>query len=165
MNGPPKIYMRGLLYATSKRGQVVESLWLTLSRGELVQTFAGWVYGDDALCRGAGVFVGESGLVTGHHFLLSPGEHFDFKEGHYELRIYGLIVGHRTAKVLLHQRLDVSSQSAAQLYAGNAGLYFNYSPITSSYTQVIHSPVQDWINSMRPINTAADNATAFPAKI
>jgi hypothetical protein len=66
---PPKVYLRALLFATSKRGRVIESMHVTLARNEASQTFNIWVYGDDRLVRGSGLFVGETGVAANHHFL------------------------------------------------------------------------------------------------
>ena len=58
----PKVYLRTLLFATSKRGRVVESMHIALSRNETNQNFNIWVYGDERLVRGSGLFVGETGI-------------------------------------------------------------------------------------------------------
>ena len=42
----PKVYLRTLLYSTAKRGQIVESMFVKLCRGESIQTFNIWVYGE-----------------------------------------------------------------------------------------------------------------------
>ncbi len=47
----PKVYLRTLLFATSKRGRVVESMHVALSRNETHQNFNIWVYGDERLLR------------------------------------------------------------------------------------------------------------------
>ncbi len=44
--GPPKVYLRALLYPTAKRGRVIQSMHATLARNETRQTFNIWVYGD-----------------------------------------------------------------------------------------------------------------------
>jgi hypothetical protein len=56
----PKIYLRTLLFTTSKRGRVIESMHVALSRNEMHQNFNIWVYGERGnLVRGSGLFVGE----------------------------------------------------------------------------------------------------------
>ncbi len=65
----PKVYLRTLLFSTSKRGRVIESMHATLSRNETHQNFNIWVYGNDRLVRGSGLFVGETGIEANHHFL------------------------------------------------------------------------------------------------
>jgi hypothetical protein len=57
----PKVYLRTLLFATSKRGRVIEGMYIALSRNETRQNFNIWVYGDEKLVRGSGLFVGETG--------------------------------------------------------------------------------------------------------
>jgi len=79
---PLKVFLRALLYATSKRGRIVESMFVRLRRGESVQNFNIWVYGDESLARGSGVFVGENGVACNHHFLLlADGTKFEFIAG------------------------------------------------------------------------------------
>lgn len=51
----PKVFLRSLLYSTSKRGQMIESMHVTLRRGESSQNFSIWVYGEDRLARGSGL--------------------------------------------------------------------------------------------------------------
>src|SRR5947199_1179157 len=50
----PKIFLRTLLFSTSKRGRVIESMHVAVSRNETHQNFNIWVYGDDKLVRGSG---------------------------------------------------------------------------------------------------------------
>src|SRR5450432_1917796 len=42
----PKVFLRTLLFSTSKRGRVVESMHVALSRNEMHQNFNIWVYGE-----------------------------------------------------------------------------------------------------------------------
>jgi hypothetical protein len=65
----PKIYLRTLLFSTSQRGRVIQSMYVALSRNEMRQNFNIWVYGEERLVRGSGLFVGETGVVANHHFL------------------------------------------------------------------------------------------------
>jgi hypothetical protein len=65
----PKVFLRTLLFSTSKRGRVIESMHVALSRNETHQNFNIWVYGDEKLVRGSGLFVGETGVAATHHFL------------------------------------------------------------------------------------------------
>src|SRR5579864_3036035 len=45
-NPSPKVYLRTLLFATSKRGRVIENMYVALSRHETLQNFNIWVYGE-----------------------------------------------------------------------------------------------------------------------
>lgn len=65
----PKVYLRTMLYSTAKQGAVIASMFVKVTRGETVQTFNIWVYGEDKLYRGSGLFIGEQGVVCNHHFL------------------------------------------------------------------------------------------------
>jgi hypothetical protein len=49
----PKVYLRTLLYTTAKRGKIIESMFVKLRRGESIQTFNIWVYGENSLARGS----------------------------------------------------------------------------------------------------------------
>src|SRR6187431_2489920 len=54
---PPKIYFRALLFATAKRGRVLESMYVRIRRGDTTQNFTVWVHGEGSLVRGSGMFV------------------------------------------------------------------------------------------------------------
>ena len=58
-----KVYLRTLLYSTGKRGHIIENMFARLHRGETRQNFNIWVYDDNGLHRGSGLFVPETGLV------------------------------------------------------------------------------------------------------
>jgi hypothetical protein len=54
--GDSKVYLRTLLYSSAKRGYVLESLHLSLTRNETKQNFNIWVCGEkDSLDRGSGL--------------------------------------------------------------------------------------------------------------
>jgi len=131
---PPKIYLLTLLFCTAKRGRVIESMHVTLARNEARQTFNVWVYGDERLARGSGLYVGETGVAANHHFLAPPdGTHFHFIEGSYRLEVFAKLVGDRGSKKLFHQRLDVSREMATALKEPLAGLYFDWGPESGGY--------------------------------
>jgi hypothetical protein len=131
---PPKIYLRALLFSTSKRGRVVESMHAALHRNETHQNFNIWVHGDDKLVRGSGIFVGETGVAANHHFLTpKDGSSFQFVTGTYHLKVYARLLGDREPKLLLSQKLDISSDLAASLDTPGAGLYFDWGPDSSRY--------------------------------
>src|SRR5579863_3245127 len=89
----PKVFLRTLLFSTSKRGRVIESMHVALSRNETHQNFNIWVYGDDKLVRGSGLFVGETGVAANHHFLApNDGNAFAFTEGRYKLEVFARLL-------------------------------------------------------------------------
>ena len=107
---------------------------VTLSRNETRQNFNIWVYGEERLVRGSGLFVGESGVEANHHFLTpKDGTSFRFAEGEYRLDVYARILGDRSQTHLFSQTLDLSPEIAASLAVAGSGLYFDWGPDSSRY--------------------------------
>jgi len=130
----PKVFLRTLLFATSKRGRVVESMHVSLTRNEAKQNFNIWVYGDDRLVRGSGLFIGESGVAANHHFLTpNDGSSFHFTQGQYRIDVYAKLHGDRGTKLLFTQTVEVSREVAAQLQGSDYGLYFDWGPDSGRY--------------------------------
>jgi len=139
----PKIYLRTLLFATSKRGRIVESMHISLARSETHQNFNIWVYGEvSTLVRGSGLFVGETGVSANHHFLTpEDGSHFQWLPGSYGLSVYAQLLGDAKNKLLFTQQLEISPDLARQLASATAGLYFDWGPDSSRYLPHIdHRP-------------------------
>lgn len=131
---PPKVYLRTLLFATSKRGRVIESMHITLSRNETHQNFNIWVYGNERLVRGSGLFVGETGVEANHHFLTpKDGSSFSFVEGRYRMEVFAHLLGDRRLTKLFSQELEISIELATLLKQPHAGLYFDWGPDSSRY--------------------------------
>jgi len=136
----PKVYLRTLLFATSKRGRIVESMHISLSRNETLQTFNIWVYGEERLVRGSGLFVGESGVAANHHFLLPRDDSFfKFTEGTYRLDVYVKLLGNYRRKKLFTETLHISPENAKRLIDPNSGLYFDWGPDSSRYLAHVDS--------------------------
>jgi len=132
----PKIYLRTLLFSTSKKGCVLENMYVSLSRNETQQNFSVWVYGDESLVRGSGLFVGETGIATNHHFLLPPDNtFFQFVEGYYRLEVYAKILGEEKTRLLFTQTLEISPSAANALKEQHAGVYFDWGPDSGRYFQ------------------------------
>ena len=130
----PKIYLRALLFATAKRGRIIESLHVALSRNETHQNFNIWVYGNDKLARGSGLFVGETGVEANHHFLApKDAGSFQFTEGQYRLEVFARLLGDRKHILLFSQTLDISREMAISLAEPNTGVYFDWGPDSSRY--------------------------------
>lgn len=72
-NPLPKVFLRTLLFCTSKRGRIIEGMHVALSRNETHQNFNVWVYGNEKLVRGSGLFVGETGRGGQSSLSLSKG--------------------------------------------------------------------------------------------
>lgn len=133
--GKPKIYLRTLLFATSKRGRIVESMHVSLARSEAHQNFNIWVHGESKqLVRGSGLFVGEAGVSANHHFLApEDAGHFQWLAGHYRLSVHAKLLGDKSPKILFTQELEITRDLAAQLETPGAGLYFDWGPDSSRY--------------------------------
>lgn len=132
-----KVYLRTLLFSTSKRGRVIESMHVSLSRNETHQNFNIWVYGERGkLVRGSGLFVGETGVSADHHFLIpDDGNGFRFTEGHYRLDVVARLLGDSKPTPLFSQSLEISRDIAAALEGKTSGLYFDWGPDSSRYLQ------------------------------
>ncbi len=129
-----KVYLRALLYGTSKQGRILESMFVRLRRGESAQNFNIWVYGDTDLSRGSGLFVGENGVATNHHFLLpADGTHFEFLAGQYTLEVYASLVGGNGTLCLFSTRLEISNDIATMLRQPDHGVYFDWGPDSNKY--------------------------------
>lgn len=130
-----KVFLRSLMYSTGKRGCVVEAMFVTLRRGESRQTFNIWVYGDEKLSRGSGLFIGETGVVCNHHFLLpADGTQFQFLVGEYQLDVFASIVGNDTPHNLCSIKLTLPEMVAQQLLVREHGAYFDWGPDSQQYS-------------------------------
>jgi hypothetical protein len=129
----PKVFLRFLIYSTGKRGHIIEGMYVTLRRGETRQTFNIWVYGDERLARGSGLFVGESGVACNHHFLLpEDGTQFRFLAGDYHVDVFASIVGWKTlhlARIILF----LPERAASELQDPECGIYFDWGPDAERY--------------------------------
>lgn len=132
--GPLKVYLRTLLYSTSRQGQTIESMYVNLQRGETRQNLSIWVYGEERLARGSGLFVGREGLACNHHFLLpGDGAAFPLVAGSYTLRVYAKRVTDVSPKELAMVPLMISDTHASQLRQVGFGLYFDWGPDQQAY--------------------------------
>lgn len=146
-----KVYLRTLLYSTSRRGQTVESMHVGLERGESKQNFSIWVYGErDRLARGSGIYVGQEGVVCNHHFLL-PEDGADFKllAGRYTVRVYAKRVSDRQPRQLALVTLNISESHARELQNEHAGIYFDWGPDQQAYHPFVEirppAPLPPWL--------------------
>ncbi len=130
----PKVFVRTLLFSTSRRGRIIESMHVCVAKNEGKQNFNIWVYGDDKLVRGSGLFVGETGVSTNHHFLAPKdvGE-FRFTHGIYMLEVHAKLLGDHTTKKLWSQSLSISPEHAKGLGEPGTGLYFDWGPDSKRY--------------------------------
>lgn len=136
-----KIYLRTLLYSTAKRGQVLESLYVSIHRNESRQNFNIWVYGErGSLKRGSGLFVPQEGVIFDHHFLLpEDGANFNFHAGTYRLKVFAKLVGGSVKHELVSIDLSITEKQAVDLERARTGIYFDWGPDQQSY----HSHIEE----------------------
>jgi hypothetical protein len=136
-----KVFFRTLLYSTGKRGHIIENMFVSLRRGETRQNFNIWVYGDDELRRGSGLYVPEGGVATNHHFLPPPdSESFTFSPGNYTLEVFATLVGSAQLQSLFVVHLDITQEAGKSIREGNSGLYFDWGPDAARYSHHVTSP-------------------------
>ena len=130
-----KIYLRTLLYSTAKKGQVLESLHISIHRNETQQNFNIWVYGDQGeLKRGSGLYVTQEGVTYDHHFLLpKDGANFEFLPGTYKLKVYAKLVRKNKCSLLSEIVLKINENQGGQLKEPNTGIFFDWGPDQQDY--------------------------------
>ena len=131
-----KVFLRTLLYSTSHQGQVVESIYVNVQRGETRQNFSFWAYRDETggIVRGSGLFVGQHGVSLDHHFLLPDDSgDFRFSPGRYVIRVFAKRVADKMPHLLYEFALDVSESKAKGLEAEGAGIFFDWGPEQQMY--------------------------------
>jgi hypothetical protein len=138
----PKIFFRAMLYATGKRGHIVEALYLKVKRAEIAQTFDFWMYGETKdLKIGSGLRVGEDGVSSNHHFLPPRSAmSFAFLAGAYTIQVYARILNRRAPVLLSTVKLSLSDELAATLLDRAKGALFTWSPDSKGYRGDVSEP-------------------------
>lgn len=142
----PKIFLRTLLYATGKRGYVIEGLYLKIKHAGATNTFGFWSYGDrNNLMVTGGLRVTEEGEAHDHHFQ-QINEQSAFDQGDYEIAVYARIVNRRSAKQLSTFKIVLSEEEATTLRV-RRGVLFTLNPETAiyhaSFDDIIKKPQRD----------------------
>ncbi len=130
----PKIFLRTLLYSNSPRGNVVESMYATITHDNHTETFSFWGDGETSkLTPGSGLFVPQEGVAFNHHFVLSVHkEAYDFTDGQYIVQVFAKLVTERTAHKLYELTLELSTELATALKQ-DEGVLFELEPDTGNY--------------------------------
>jgi hypothetical protein len=156
-DGPPsqgaevKIYLRTMLYSTAKRAQLVESMHVRLHRGESVQTFNIWVYGEKGrLVRGSGLRVADDGVTWDHHFILpKDGTPFLFLPGPCRLDVFATLVGSQHSQMLSSTNLTLSDQHAVAIRSGS-GVFFDWGPESGAYHAHVDNRPREFKDQQQP---------------
>lgn len=137
-----KIFYRAMLYATGKRGHIVEALYLRVKRGRGTDTFNFWMYGETKdLKIGSGLRVGEDGVSFNHHFLPSKdAPSYVFLAGEYTIELHAAILNRRAPVLLSTVKLSLSADQAAALADPAMGVLFTWSPDSRSYRGNVSVP-------------------------
>ncbi len=132
-NDHKKIFIRTLLYSTSLRGVYIQNMHIKLIGKSLNQIFNIWIYDDNGLVRGSGLFIDKSGISSNHHFLLpKSNSNFKFIEGNYDLEIYVEVVD-RKPKKIYEQKLHLTKDQSDEINNNSAGVYFDWTPNMQAY--------------------------------
>ncbi len=163
--GISKIFLRSLLYSTAKRGVVLEYLFVRISRGETRQNFSIWVYGEKDLARGSGLFIGQEGVATNHHFL-TPADvsEFSFDAGEYRLEVFGKLVGDRRTTLLNETSLTITPDEARQLFEKDHGIYFDWGPDAEKYQKKIEHKVSQPRDMLKLLQSIRDHGATSSNK-
>lgn len=128
-----KVFIRTLLYSSSERGQYIQNMFIRLQRGESTQNFNVWVYDNNGLVRGSGLYINQSGIACNHHFLLpKDGLAYDFKAGDYNLQLFVETVDQKP-RLIFEQKLSLTQSQQETMSSENLGIYFDWAPNTQNY--------------------------------
>ncbi|MFA6084687.1 hypothetical protein [Mucilaginibacter sp.] len=127
-----KVFIRTLLYSTSDRGQYIQNMYLRLQRGETIQNFNVWVYGDSGLARGSGLFVNKEGISSNHHFLLSRNTDYEFLPGEYHLEVFVETVNNKSYKIF-DQHLNITIPQYEEVIDKKSGIFYDWAPNLQNY--------------------------------
>ena len=137
-----KIFYRAMLYATGKRGHIVEALYLRVKRGNETDTFNFWMYGETKdLKIGSGLRVGEDGVSFNHHFLPSKdAPSYAFLACEYTIELHAAILNRRAPLLLSTVKLSLSDEQAAALTNPAMGVLFTWNPDSRGYRGNVSEP-------------------------
>jgi hypothetical protein len=137
-----KIFYRAMLYATGKRGHIVEALYLRVKRDNRTDTFNFWMYGETKdLKIGSGLRVGEDGVSFNHHFLPSKdAPSYLFLAGEYTIELHAAILNRRAPVLLSTVTLSLSDDQAAALTDPVMGVLFTWNPDSRTYRGNVSEP-------------------------
>lgn len=127
-----KVFIRTLLYSSSEKGQYIQNMYVRLRRSESIQNFNVWVYDDNGLARGSGLFINKEGIASNHHFLLPRNTHYDFLPGEYHLEIFVETVNDKSYKIF-EQILNINTSQYDEVTGKNSGIFYDWAPNSKNY--------------------------------
>jgi hypothetical protein len=130
----PQILIRTLLFSTAKRGRVIESMHVTVQNDETRQNFNIWVSGEEKLSRASGLYVGESGVVVSHYFMVPHDQkHTGFSAGTYRLEVFAKLVDEDRSRSMWSQTLHITNEQGIALKEVPCGIYFDWGQEAEKY--------------------------------
>jgi len=142
-NEQPKVFFRTMLFATGKRGYIIEALYIKVRHGESTQTFNFWMYGETKELKiGSGLRVGDDGVSSNHHFLPPKDAYaFAFVAGEYAIEAYARILNRKDPVLLSTVKLSLSQDHAAALKDLTMGVLFTWRPDSQHYRSEVSAPM------------------------
>lgn len=136
---PAKVVLRSLLFGTSERGRIIESLYLAVRHEDERHTFHSWtVRQEGALDTGGGLYVPRSGVLAWHYFLVLPDRpHFRWSAGKYQLQLLARLVGTRGTRVIWKGELQLPPDMELDGQSDSLQVWFNLDPTTGSYVPTV----------------------------
>ena len=117
------------------------------------------------MARGSGLFVGQEGIATNHHFLTPTDiRGFDFAAGDYELEVFGKIIGTGTTLLLSTIRLSIDAHEAEQLRKPDHGIYFDWGPDAGRYQKKIEGRRSKALDPLRLLEALQEGSTLPPSE-
>jgi hypothetical protein len=140
--GEPKIFLRTMLYATGKRGYIVNALYLKVFNSGGEHIFSFWtVKTENPMTIGSGLKVDENGVSADFHFLPPKEAHnFQFVEGEYDISVIAGVVNQKSSLLLWKLKLALSQEQAKAMRPNMLnGVFFNWQPEQGSYHSYIEA--------------------------
>jgi hypothetical protein len=149
IKGPPKVFLRMLLYNTSKQGAIIETMFLEIESNGVRQVFEVWGYGlgefyengREKLVKGSGMYVSEQGVAYNHHFVAARNREYIFSSGVHTIKVYAIIKGKKTK--LSEIEVEVTEELAATLAKQTLNVLFDWSYESKSYIAQLEKPSGD----------------------
>lgn len=117
------------------------------------------------MARGSGLFVGQEGVATNHHFMLPTDiENYNFAAGDYLLEVFGKTVDRNRVHLLSSIEISISAAEATKLKELDYGIYFDWGPDAGRYQTKIDSKPSRPDDALKLLEALKSGLVADPAK-
>ena len=158
------IFVKSLIYSSGIQGRVIESMYVTLERGETKQSFNIWNIGQKTnMYRPGGLRVNKGGYLGDHVFLLpKDSSEFTFSDGKYLLEIFARLAGDKNPVKLQSIKLFVP-QNLSNKASNTRGIYFDLHSDAKEYVVSLdHQPTDpnvEMMDAVKKIAIAVENVS------